>query len=39
MILDAFTYSIITIVAVLSFVVIFLARSGLLNRHDNDNKN
>ncbi len=37
MILDAMTYSIITIVALLSFVVILLARRNV--RAQDDNKN
>lgn len=35
MILDAFTYSIIAVVAILSFVVIRLARSEENNESDN----
>ena len=38
MILDAFTYSIITIVAILSFVVIYLAKSAE-NNHDGNSQN
>ena len=37
MILDAFTYSIITIVAILSFVVVVLARSDEHNQNESEN--
>jgi len=37
MILDAFTYSIMTVVAILSFVIIYLARSEERSRDDSEN--
>ncbi len=37
MILDAFTYSIITVVAILSFVIIYLSRSDEKIRNDGEN--
>ena len=37
MILDTFTYSIITVVAMLSFVIIYLTRSVEKSRNDSEN--
>ncbi len=37
MILDAFTYSIITVVAILSFVIIYLSRSNEKTRNNGEN--
>ena len=37
MILDTFTYSIMTVVAMLSFVIIYLARSDEKVSNDRDN--
>ncbi len=37
MILDAFTYSVITVVAILSFVIIFLARSEEKSHKNSEN--
>ena len=36
MILDAFTYSIMTVVAMLSFVIIYLARTEEKSRNDSE---
>jgi len=37
MILDEFTYSVMTVVALLSFVIIYLSRSNVKDHNDSEN--